>query len=205
MSSQTPDTPQQRHAIRKQMRAFRQQLTPEQQLLAARQLSQILMSQPWFQRAKNIAMYIANDGEIDPIVVSAKAQFRGRRCLLPSLHPLKEGQLCFADYNGPRKKNKFGISEPDPKKNTLIKSNQLDIVLLPLVAFDAAGGRLGMGGGYYDRTFEFLKRGTGKKPKLIGLAHDFQRMEYLPIESWDVPLDAIVTDKQVLLVNSTSR
>ncbi len=197
MSTPTPDIAQQRQSLRQKMRALRQQLTPEQQLHAARQLSQVLLSQPWFQRAQNIAVYIANDGEIDPIVVSTKAQYRGRLCLLPSLHPLKEGHLCFADYNGPRKKNKFGISEPDTKKNDLIKPNQLDIVLLPLVAFDSQGGRLGMGGGYYDRTFEFLKRGVGKKPKLIGLAHDFQRVDKLPLESWDVPLDAIVTDKGI--------
>jgi 5-formyltetrahydrofolate cyclo-ligase len=74
-------------------------------------------------------------------------------------------------------------------------------VLLPLVAFDPQGGRLGMGGGYYDRTFAFLNgQKGGQKPKLIGLAHHFQQIPKLPIESWDVPLNAIVTDEQVIQI-----
>jgi len=70
--------------------------------------------------------------------------------------------------------------------------------LLPLVAFDQQGERLGMGGGYYDRTFEFLRRSGLNKPKLIGLAHDFQQVDAIPTEAWDVPLTAIVTNKGVI-------
>ncbi len=94
-------------------------------------------------------------------------------------------------------KNIYGIREPK-----LIPANRraawaLDLVLLPLVAFDALGNRMGMGGGYYDRTFSFksLRKGmTG--PNLIGLAHEIQRVEKLPIESWDIPLTSIVTDSK---------
>jgi 5-formyltetrahydrofolate cyclo-ligase len=180
------------------MRNQRNELSPQQQLAAARALSQQLMSLPWFQRAQKIAVYLANDGEIDPIVVSTKAMYRKRQCYLPSMHPLKKGQLIFGDYQGPKIKNRFDIEEPDPKRNEMLNPQQLDLVLLPLVAFDAQGGRLGMGGGFYDRTFEFLKRPGQNKPKLVGLAHHFQQVESLPLESWDVPLSAIVTDKGII-------
>jgi 5-formyltetrahydrofolate cyclo-ligase len=198
----TDNLSQQRKAIRESMREQRTSLSAQQQLLASRKLCQVLMSQSWFQRARNIAIYLAHDGEIDPRVFADKALYRKKLCHLPSLHPVKEKQLWFADYDGPRIKNKYGIEEPDPKRNQMFNANQLDVVLLPLVAFDPQGGRLGMGGGYYDRTFAFLngRKGT-QKPKLIGLAHHFQQVPQLPIESWDVPLNAIVTDEQVIQIS----
>lgn len=189
-----------RSDIRTFMRQQRNALSDQEQLAAAKHISQHILSQSWYQRAQNIGVYLANDGEADPIVFATKALYRGKTCLLPSLHPLKKGQLWFADYHGPQKINRFGISEPDPKSNTMIEAKQLDIVFMPLVAFDSKGGRLGMGGGFYDRTFEFLQRTPQAKPKLIGLAHHFQQVETLPIESWDVPLSAIITDKGLFKV-----
>jgi len=184
------------------MRQQRVSLSAQQQLLASRKLSQLLMSQAWFQRARNIAIYLAHDGEIDPRVFADKALYRKKHCHLPSLHPVKDKHLWFADYDGPRTNNKFGIEEPDHKRNQMLNANQLDVVLLPLVAFDEQGGRLGMGGGYYDRTFAFLNGRQGaQKPKLIGLAHHFQQVPQLPIESWDVPLNAIVTDEKVIQIS----
>jgi len=191
-----------RETIREHMRQLRMTLSAQQQLLASRKLSQQLMTQPWFQRAHNIAVYLAYDGEIDPRVFADKALYRKKLCHLPSLHPLKQNHLWFADYDGPRIKNKFGIEEPDPKRNQMLNANQLDVVLLPLVAFDEQGGRLGMGGGFYDRTFAFLNNGNrSQRPKLIGLAHHFQQVPQLPVESWDVPLDAIVTDEKVIQIS----
>ena len=64
----------------------------------------------------------------------------------------------------------------------------MKLVFMPLVGFDILGGRLGMGGGYYDKTF------ATRESLLVGLAHDCQKVDSLPIESWDVPLDAIATD-----------
>ncbi len=191
-----------RSSIRQYMRQQRNLLSPQQQLQAARSLSKLILSQSWFQRAQNIALYLANDGEMDPIVLMEKARYRGKSILLPSLNPSKNGHLCFAPDDGPQIKNKFGILEPDPKRNRLTPAKQLDIVFMPLVAFDKHGGRLGMGGGFYDRTFEFLKQNPMSKPKLIGLAHEFQKVEQLPVESWDVPLDGIITDLAVYNVKA---
>ena len=81
-------------------------------------------------------------------------------------------------------------------KDTIIPTNQLDIICTPLVAFDKQGHRLGMGGGYYDRTLApWFHYKSGPKP--IGLAHSCQEVEQLPVESWDVPLPKIVTPKQI--------
>jgi 5-formyltetrahydrofolate cyclo-ligase len=192
--------PTDRSSIRQFMRQQRNQLSDQQQLVAAKSLSQNILSQPWYQRAKNIGIYLANDGEVDPIVISTKALFRGKSCFLPSLHPIKKGHLWFGDYQGAMIKNKFGISEPDPRRNHMLTAKQMDVVFMPLVAFDQKGGRLGMGGGFYDRTFEFLMNSTHQKPKIVGLAHHFQHIETLPIESWDVPLSTIITDKGVIQI-----
>jgi 5-formyltetrahydrofolate cyclo-ligase len=193
--------PADRSSIRKFMRDQRGQLTNQQQLTAAKSLSQNILAQSWYQRAQNIGIYIANDGEIDPIVIATKAMFRGKTCLLPSLHPVKKGHLWFGDYQGPMVNNQFGIAEPDPKRNKMLPANQLDVVFMPLVAFDQNGGRLGMGGGFYDRTFEFLISSLHQKPKLVGLAHDFQQVETLPTEIWDVPMSAIITNKAVIQIS----
>lgn len=193
-----------RASIRQYMRQQRTALSAQQQLIAAKDISQIILSQPWFQRAKNIAAYLANDGEIDPIVLAEKAKYRGKQLYLPSLHSTKKGHLNFYSDTGKKTENKFGILEPDPKHNSLIAAKQLDVVFLPLVAFDETGGRLGMGGGYYDRTFEFLRSNALNKPKLIGLAHDLQKVTALPLESWDIPLDAIITNKGIYLGQTRS-
>lgn len=190
--------PNDKLSIRQYMRDQRNQLTPQLQLDAAKRLSQQILSQTWYQRAQNIGVYLANDGEVDPIVFATKALYRGKDCFLPSLHPLKKGHLWFGNYQGDMIKNRFGINEPDPKRNEMIAAKQLDVVFMPLVAFDTNGSRLGMGGGFYDRTFEFLSNSLNRKPKLIGLAHHFQEVETLPIESWDIPLSAIITDKGVI-------
>lgn len=193
-----------RVSIRQHMRQKRSAISPEQQLQNARNLCLQLMNFPGLQRAQNIAVYLANDGEIDPIVFATKLLHRGKTCYLPSLHPLKDGHLWFANYVSPRIKNRFGIEEPNHKIAPMINPKQLDVVLLPLVAFDRHGGRLGMGGGFYDRSFEFLGKGSASKPKLIGLAHDFQEVDQLPIESWDIPLSAIVTNKEIIRVHNPS-
>lgn len=100
------------------------------------------------------------------------------------------------------KPNQYGISEPDIPISHQLKPIELDIVLMPLVAFDLNGNRLGMGGGFYDRSFSFLmRRKSNKKPRLIGVAYDFQEIETLDSDSWDVPLDAVVTESRLIKIS----
>ena len=94
--------------------------------------------------------------------------------------------------------NKYGIPEPVAGRPACIQPRQLDLVLMPLVAFDATGNRLGMGGGYYDRTFSYLRyRSHWRKPFLAGIAFDFQQVPAIAARQWDVPLGKVVTDKAV--------
>lgn len=92
--------------------------------------------------------------------------------------------------------NQFGIPEPLPSSHS-ISPQDLDMVILPLVSFDRFGGRLGMGGGFYDRTFAFRKENSGIKPILLGVAHSCQESERLSLDVWDIPLDVIVTDRHI--------
>lgn len=199
----TPDL-QQRNQLRRAMRHNRRALSPLQQKQASRRLFSLLSRQSFFLRAKRIALYLANDGEIDPQLLIKKAQQMGKTCYLPVLQPLVTNRLWFVRYDQktPMTQNRFGISEPKIKnfgnrKENRCAAKQLDLVLLPLVAFDPKGGRMGMGGGFYDRTFAFMRQHRAAKPTLIGLAHECQKVEALPIASWDIPLHAVVSDRAI--------
>jgi len=120
-----------------------------------------------------------------------------RQVFLPVLHG---SGLWFFPYkdNTPLEPNRYGILEPRLSARARCPARELDIVLMPLVAFDPSGNRLGMGGGYYDRTFAYLDaRAIWKRPLLIGIAYEFQRVASLPSQTWDVPLDGVATEKQL--------
>jgi 5-formyltetrahydrofolate cyclo-ligase len=92
--------------------------------------------------------------------------------------------------------NRYGIAEPEPRAAEALAVRRLDLVLLPLVAFDELGWRLGSGAGFYDRSLHHLREGRRwRRPKLIGVAYECQRVERLQPDRWDVPLDGIVTER----------
>ena len=83
---------------------------------------------------------------------------------------------------------------------TLVRAQDLDLILMPLVSFDDNGNRLGMGGGFYDRSLEFLRHRTRwHKPQVFGIAYDFQRINGLTPDPWDIPLQGVITDRAVYL------
>ena len=145
-------------------------------------------------------MYLANDGEIDLSPLIHKAWKLGKNVYLPALHKPGLERMTFLKYDLRTRlvNNRFGISEPPYSRRNTIRHKALDLVLMPLVAFDNKGNRLGMGGGYYDRTFAYLHTRTRwNKPKLIGTAYDFQQVDSLPSDPWDVPLDGIATPSKL--------
>ncbi len=196
-------SPDPRQLLRKELRALRNSLNPIQQEAAAAWALRHLMKFPAFLRAQHVALYMAADGELNPHLIAAQLWKMGKHCYLPILHPRLDGQLWFVEYtpNTELKPNRFGIPEPDHRHARKLAANLLDVVLLPLVGFDRHGGRLGMGGGFYDKTFAFHK-GKKTKPYLIGMAHSCQEVKALDIAEWDVPLYGIVTDKELILVDS---
>lgn len=186
-----------RTELRQHIRQQRRALSATQRQRHARSMASRLVHSHLFRSARNIACYLANDGEIDLQPVIQRLWAMNKQCYLPVLGEGKEKRMWFAPYrpNERLKPNRYGIPEPDGSPRMWVSPHQLDLVLMPLVAFDAQGNRLGMGGGYYDRSFAFLNRPHGiKKPRLVGVAYELQRCDSLPFESWDVPMSAIVTE-----------
>ncbi|MFW5824146.1 MAG: 5-formyltetrahydrofolate cyclo-ligase [Marinobacter sp.] len=194
-----PDIARDRRALRRHLRHLRRSLNPHQQQQAATRLANTLRRHPQVMRARAIGLYLPNDGEIDPGIFMAQTLRRNVRFYLPVLHPIHSGQLAFCRYNEdtPMAPNRFGIPEPVFHSRRIRSAWSLDVVLMPLVGFDEEGGRLGMGGGFYDRSFAFTRIRPRLRPTLIGLAHELQRVERLPVEPWDIPLDAVVTDERI--------
>lgn len=195
-----------RKKLRKALRQARKALTPIEQQSASIQLFQHLQQLPIIQSAQHFALYLSNDGEINPSLLIDWLWKQNKQCYLPVLNSKNDNTLLFFEYMPDTKmiKNKFGIQEPDASVNTVISAQQLDVVLMPLTAFTESGERLGMGGGYYDRTFSFTqktesstKHSIANKPVLIGLAHDIQKVSHIPTEQWDIPVSAVVTDQRV--------
>ncbi|WP_312396728.1 5-formyltetrahydrofolate cyclo-ligase [Stutzerimonas kunmingensis] len=187
-----------RPALRRKLRHARRQLTPAQQRLAARRLYRQLAQHSRFRRARHIALYLPNDGEIDPRLLLQAAQRRGKATYLPVLNPWPRTRMVFQriEPGEQLRRNRFGILEPVIRAARQRRVWALDLLLMPLVGFDGKGGRLGMGGGFYDRSLAYrAMRKKSHKPTLLGLAHECQRVDRLPLESWDVALQATVTDQ----------
>lgn len=203
--TQTLPSPQERAAIRREMRERRRSLSPQAQERASRSLARLLQVQPLFIRSRRVAFYLASDGEIDPRHLLQSALSRNKFCFLPVLHPVRPGRLWFRriKHDSTLSPNRFGIAEPTSGR--LIPGQGLDVVFMPLVAFDRDGGRLGMGAGFYDRSFAFKTQSKRLSPLLVGLAHSCQEVERLPLASWDVPLAAVVTEEGVICCDSALR
>lgn len=179
--------------LRKMLRATRKTLSNDQQIAASFNLVDTVKPLLSKSRVIRVAMYIAMDGEIDLQPLMSFCEQRRIDVFLPVIHPFHP-TLWFAKHElgAPLYDNRFRI--PEPLHGDPVAPWQLNWVLFPLVGFDEQGGRLGMGGGFYDRTFSQAGRWP-RKPKLFGVAHQCQKVEKLPIDSWDIPLDGVITDK----------
>lgn len=187
-----------RAQLRRRLRQQRRALGRPAQRQAARGLHRQLAQHPLFRRARHIALYLPNDGEIDPRPLLRAAQRRGKATYLPVLSPWPRSKMVFQRITAGEalRANRFGIAEPRRNRARQRKIWALDLILLPLVGFDRHGGRLGMGGGFYDRSLAYRKmRKNWHKPTLLGLAHECQQVDRLELASWDMPLQATVTDK----------
>lgn len=185
------------------MRRKRRALDSRQQQDISQALCNLLQGLRRYRQARRVAFYLPNDGEADPRQLMEYSLRKGKTCYLPVIHPLKDHHLHFARYlpTTPLVKNQFGIPEPRLSACRIAPLWTLDIIFVPLVAFDRAGTRLGMGGGYYDRT---LANTRIRKPLLIGLAHSCQELEHLERSAWDIALDAIATEKELIIIGSAT-
>lgn len=189
----------QQAAIRRAMRERRRALSSRQRRDAADRAADLLLRSHAFRHSRRIALYFAMEGELDPTPLLHAALACGKQCFVPALSPGTRGRMWFVPLtaNSILRRNRFGIPEPTHRRRDRLAPRYLDLVLVPLVAFDSYGHRIGMGGGYYDRTFAFRKtRYPWRKPLLIGYAYEFQRLPSISAQPWDIPLDAIITERE---------
>ena len=200
-----PDTvpaSRQKQALRNQLRTLRRSLSPEQQFQASCGVLAHIIQLPVYQNARHIAVYLAQDGELDPALLVEQAWKDGKTVYLPVIEPEHQKTLLFLPWTEDTftVENRFGIPEPDINRYPAKPTSEIDVIFLPLTGFDASGRRLGMGGGFYDRTLSFVlnqqyENKRIEKPELIGLAHECQKTHQLPQERWDIPVSAIITDQ----------
>jgi len=194
-----------RSKLRQEHRHQRRRLRPRQQQQAALRLSKQLCATPSFLRAKVIATYIADDGEIALQNVIAKAWQQGKAIYTPAFDARKEMYFVRYQKGDQLIAKQWGVKVP-AAQTTPIKLPAFDLILTPLVAFDLEGNRLGRGGGYYDR---FLAQYGGamqtikqsRRPVIMGVAHSCQQTTPLAAQPWDIKLDAIATDKAITYFN----
>jgi 5-formyltetrahydrofolate cyclo-ligase len=192
------DTAARRRELRQRLAERRRALTPPQRMAAAQGLRRSLEHLPEYHTDARVAGYWACDGELPLNLVIPPLATRGQQFLLPLIG--QDNLLRFAPWaaGDAVQPNRFGIPEPVTPREWLAPF-QLDLVFVPLLAFDRRGNRIGYGGGYYDRSFAFLKdqlRPT--EPLLVGIAYDFQELSDIVTESWDVTLDFIATDRELI-------
>ncbi|MFZ4833408.1 5-formyltetrahydrofolate cyclo-ligase [Rouxiella sp. Mn2063] len=185
-----------RQSIRSEVRQRRKQLSTEQQQQFAMQIVEQVTQHEKIQQATTLSVFLSFDGELDTTPLIRHLWQQGKQLCLPVLHPFSSGNLLFLRYapDTPLIRNRFNILEPALDITQMILLSEVDIVFTPLVAFDSHGQRLGMGGGFYDRTLQHWQE-NGPYP--IGLAHDCQQVAQLPVEEWDIPLPEIITPEKV--------
>ncbi len=182
--------------LRQRNRKLRSDLDPVQLETAAAALAERILPLPEYQQAQRVAVYFAVNGEIGLNSVIDHALAEGKEIFLPNLD---HAALRFSPYFHDQKMrfNRFRLPEPDVDESEMRLPQELDLVLAPLVVFDSYRNRIGMGGGFYDRSFAFRKSPHHRRPVLIGVAHEIQKVDRIVPEEWDVQLDMIVTDQAI--------
>jgi 5-formyltetrahydrofolate cyclo-ligase len=187
---------QSRVELRRRLREQRTALPASARIAAASGLAEQLLPLIENQPPGYLGGYWAMEGEL-PLHVLIPRLPSGCIYCLPVLHA--DRCLRFAPWRAgdPITTNRFGIPEPLVDARSLLSAQQIRIVLLPLLGFDRRGNRLGMGGGWYDRSLDFRKQ-QKVPPLLVGIGYAFQETETGPIAEWDVPLDFVATDRELI-------
>ncbi len=185
--------------IRQRLRLQRSELSLDSFTQMSAAIAKNVRESELFKEAKRIGFYHSVRGEADP----ASLQTTDKQFFLPVLSKNLDEGLVFIELNDDTQfeKNKFSIPEPVYDEEKIVAASTLDLVIVPLLGFDKTGNRLGMGGGFYDRCFAFKKQKI-TKPVMIGFAYDFQELEYLEAEAWDVGLDLIATESELIKLNT---
>lgn len=190
----------QRDLLRKPLLKQRRALTTEARVNAGVRLLQNLQQYLGNKIPAHAAGYLSVGGEIDLSPALHWLRQQGCKTWLPIIREQFNGQLRFAPFTDSTNfviGQHFKIPEPEFDDTDLCCANDLDLVLVPLVAFDHNGNRLGMGGGYYDKSFSYRLNQRMPSQQFVGVAHEFQSLDTVPSEHWDVPLDTVLTEEHI--------
>ena len=179
-----------RRALRQTCRQIRKKLSPAFQRNASNQICDHIRKLDAYRYAKSIALYQAVNGEVDLGSLWRSAPLQGKYCYFPALNDDDTLSFLPATPASAFHENRFGIEEPDIGREHALTPAELDLIFIPLVAFDNKGTRLGMGAGYYDRTLS-----NSSSSLLVGVAYEFQRQSFIAAQPWDIPLDVVVTER----------
>lgn len=181
-----------KQALRRQMIAARKALTPVERAERSRRAQAALIGSHWFQKADTVMLYLPFRGEVETGMLAGAARAAGKRLVLPRVQK-EPRRLWLHLWEGEPVAGAYGILEPSAEW-PLVEPGEIGLAVVPGVAFDPAGNRLGYGGGYYDRTLPLLTRAA-----TVALAYAFQVVEALPAEAHDIPLDGIASDRGLII------
>ena len=193
------ESPTARQALRSVLQARRDAATPAQRITAAQGLRSTLEQIPEFLTDANIGGYWATSGELPLMALFDGMRQRDQIFHLPVVGPLHSLQFVAWKVGDEVAPNRYGIPEPVHERSHRVAVDMIDVLLMPLLGFDRAGNRIGFGGGYYDRALEFLRdREQAASTLLVGVGYAFQEVEHIDAESWDVKLDYIATERELI-------
>jgi 5-formyltetrahydrofolate cyclo-ligase len=186
----TPD----KQALRNEVLALRENLSWEEIGAGSKKIAERLFSLPEYRQAA-VVMYFLNFGkEVDTLAMVPASLAHGKRVVAPkTVH--HERRLLLSEIRDPAldlAPGRWGIPEPKPEMLRLVDAAEIDLVIVPGVAFDERGHRLGYGGGYYDRFFAALRQ----EVPLVALAFELQVVPQVPVDSWDRRIDLVLTEER---------
>jgi 5-formyltetrahydrofolate cyclo-ligase len=186
---------------RRRLRRLRGSLDPAEREAAEQAIARTLRRLRILRRGRRIAVYLSALGEVDLGPVIEIARRAGVALYAPRITSMRRHSMEFVAFEpgAPMERNPYGLEQPAATAAT-VDPLRLDCVLLPVLGFDDRGNRLGMGAGFYDRRLRRLARlgRTWRRPRLIGVAFSFQQVPAIDAAAWDVPLDLVVTEEQVI-------
>jgi len=181
--------------LRKNALRARRGMSEDTRTSASEKICQRVIASREFYASKAVACYLPMADEVDTRTIIEKSWRANKRIYVPVLQNNTEMLFCEITPDSELERSSFGLWEPT--RGLLIEPKQLDLVVTPTVAFDCHNNRVGMGGGYYDRCFAFLRhRKHWLRPKLLGVAFQCQEVEEIAPNPWDIPLYRIVTEKK---------
>ena len=183
--------------LRLAMKAKRREVSAPFRRFASAAICRALSKQPFLLCSSRIALYAAVRNEVNLAPLAQEIKSRGKESYYPALSPFAADKRMFflSGHTDIWRLNRFGIPEPRAPLVHRVPLRTLQLILLPLLAFDELGGRLGMGGGYYDATLSGPRRG---RALLVGVGYEFQRVRRVPCNRMDLRLDYAVTEKRWL-------